>query len=120
MGIEEKKKSNEDIYIILNALQQGDEYKNTILHYAVKNKHEKTVKLLLKTFDKEYKEKLIAYVLKENLNKNTSLCFALQNADEKILNLLFNAFCEDENEKLIEYLMKENKFKYTILHYASY
>jgi hypothetical protein len=51
VNIEEKKKSNEDIYIILNALQQGDE---------------KIVHSLLNDFHKEEKEKLIEYLMKMN------------------------------------------------------
>jgi len=68
---------------------------------------------------KKKKEKLIEYVMQENISHDTVLHIAAFNRLEETVKLLLIVFGKDENEKLIAYLMKKNLRNETALCLAS-
>jgi ankyrin repeat protein len=104
------------------------------LAFAIEGRYGKNVELVLNRFRIEAKEKMIEYLMKEDLNKSTFLHFATENRLEVIVKLLLNAFDKKEKtmhknivsfligtekQKLIEYTMKKNENNETCLHIAA-
>jgi len=87
--------------------------KETALHRAIIQGHEKIVEMLLTLF----KIDSTNYLMKEDANKNTCFHLSAKHGNVNILNLLLNAF-SDEKEKIMEQIMKKNVFLNTALHIA--
>jgi len=97
-----------------------DVKKNTALHYASQNCSDKKLKLLLHAFEgEEYKKTLIEYAMKKNKCKLTALHYSGKHGYEKNAKLLLNIF--EEKEKLLEYVFIQSPHKNegTVLHFAS-
>merc|ERR1712034_143846 len=110
------KEENEKLF---EFIMQENDRKDTAIHIALMNGHEKIVNLLLlNAFGKEKNEKFLKFMMKKNKYKQTALdLFLVQNGNDLNINSLLNAFDKKDKTKFIEYLMKENKY---FLHLASF
>jgi ankyrin repeat protein len=118
-----------------------EKQKETALLFASVNRHEKKIEFLFNVFAKDEIEKLMQYVMDQNLNQTSEtfesyepscwdISFPQQfhticGEAEKMMNsaynnqnlvqLMFNSFGEKKKHKLMEYVLKENSYKKTIL-----